>query len=268
MKFQNNLRVSAEVNIVIYCTLIVSEIKLCWKWLQLANDRSYELFLLRIVCLQILLYTLYRSRWVAEVVSLPRPEAPGLLRASPQEGKAEPSRLPGHTAEFIIDVGTATNLDLGSAQHPLRSTLTLNYTDLVPGIYAHHGYVTCPNHHGKYWLYLMTKPVNCREAFQKVVNEAGSGVPWPPPEQMPANLTEAYTLNNNAVVHLQYFSEMQNGNPEPYNWDENALAEYKQLVTNRQPFGNYPQNSLAFLDALQDFSIKGQRGAIIGSMNP
>eukprot|EP01041_Mallomonas_annulata_P010656 gene10656-22242_t len=101
----------------------------------------------------------------------------------------------------------------------------------------------------------------------KLYRERSSTPPlWPPPVDIPSNLSEYYTMGGVIPVFKRYFKEQQNNGSAGYNWTTKRIeAQMKR----QNSCGNYRNpNCNVTLHKYSEKYIRGKRGIVVGSQLP
>ena len=112
--------------------------------------------------------------------------------------------------------------------------------------------------------------VNCTAAFQDMLAKVdlpprlGS-----PPEQMPANMTRDYLMDNQAHLRLMYEgATVSHGRQEPHDWSAAVVEQYKSLARKGDSFVYGPDQTSTIYQALDMYPVDELSGLVVGSQTP
>ena len=109
---------------------------------------------------------------------------------------------------------------------------------------------------------------HCEDIFTR---KDESPAPWPPPREIPAHLLKGFTMNGRVPVVSKYIAEKQNGG-NGYVWSKQEIERTRADIRRKA----YPRvgnswlcyNKTVCAEALDKFSVAGQRGIVFGSQKP
>ena len=111
--------------------------------------------------------------------------------------------------------------------------------------------------------------MNCTAAFQDMLGKVDlpprSGSP---PEQMPANMTWDYLMNNQSHLKFQYEgATVSHGQREPHDWSAALIEQYMSRARKEDTFVYTPDTATVYR-ALDMYPVDELSGLIVGSQIP
>eukprot|EP01031_Cornospumella_fuschlensis_P046915 gene46915-57443_t len=105
----------------------------------------------------------------------------------------------------------------------------------------------------------------CKDLFRSLLDHDESEVAWPPPEQIPPELNNAFTLFGTIPVGKWYFAQPMESTQTVLVWDRDLFDEF---LNKKSECGGY--KSPVCEEALEQYSniIKGKKGLVVGSQTP
>ncbi|RYH29028.1 DUF268 domain-containing protein [archaeon] len=106
---------------------------------------------------------------------------------------------------------------------------------------------------------------DCDSLFQKISQPQDSEPDWPPPENIPQELYNAFTLFDTISKAEWYFAEPEESTQSVLVWSNRLFAEYFEI---ENTCGGYNSTVCETAFATYSHAIKGKRGLVIGSQTP
>jgi hypothetical protein len=175
------------------------------------------------------------------------------------------NRLPAYVLPARPDFGPTTSSDSSTTTSAVL-VAGYNYSEILAEVYQPAGNSLCRQSYSPHWLCLCA-PIDCQKAFSRLFDDKQEAA-WPPPETVPTELLESYTLRHRIPVLPYYFSQQYNGASTAYQWDAAAVQAFVDQATRREVTMGYGAEINALYLAVENNAIREEAGLVVGSESP